>query len=109
MTAKIETHSVVYHRNGIGGEGFYLVSFTHGHRPLMAVGWGENDPSCVAVFDPKTSVGTGHPEETYGGLGVVDRFRGADHYGPAILEAICEATARWDEWYQTEHGRRVNA
>lgn len=106
MSARpIRATSVVYHRNGIGGEGFFLVSFLDGDRPLLAVVFTDEhhpeDVSRVAVFDPATSVGDGRPEQTYGGGGI-ERLRGADCYGPALLAAIRERTAAWETWYEAE-------
>jgi hypothetical protein len=98
-TRNITVRSVVYHRNGIGGEGFYLVAFRADGKNLLAVVFQDEerpgDVSRTAVFDPVASVGTGDPLDTYGGPSTVERFRGADVSGDDLAAAIADATDKW--------------
>jgi hypothetical protein len=65
---------VAYHRNGVSGNGFHLVSFTHDSKAMGAVVFEE--PGDVAVFRL---------------FGIDDKYRG-DLFESALREAI--ATAR---------------
>lgn len=45
----MKPEQIVYHRNGVGGEGFYAVTFRDGRQNMVAVVF--DGPGQVAVFD----------------------------------------------------------
>lgn len=71
-----KVHSVAYHRNGVGGEGFYCVQFEHEDRRLLAVVTDQGDD---ARLNEAYVVTPEHPEQSW---------RGTDHFGNALLSVI---------------------
>jgi hypothetical protein len=89
---------VTYHRNGVSGVGFHLVTFRHGADRLMAVVFDADEPGreCytavlavdnlyahdgpLAMFDPNA----------------IRKFRG-DYFDADLLRLIREATERYDK------------
>lgn len=59
MRPTLAVHQVRYHRNGVGGDGFYAVAFTYRRRPMLAT-----------VFDDHGTIAVVNPED------VNDRYRG---------------------------------
>lgn len=101
MSAKIL--GVEYHRNGIGGEGFYVVTFVPAEDPKV--------PMVAVVFSVDVETADGKPRknptekiavlrctdvakagiEQDGGLLSMDAdaaFRGADYWGADVIAAI---------------------
>ena len=82
---RIKTQEVAYHRNGIGGDGFYVVRFTTSGdsetrgRPMLGILFDE--PGAVAVLDIGLLAD-----------GVIaftkNSWRGADSFGAALRRAI---------------------
>lgn len=75
---KIE--SIQYHRNGVSGNGFYVVTFKDDDRKMVAIIFDE--PGNIAVFD-RQLIGEGNIQ--FG----ENSFRG-DHYESWLRDAIKE-------------------
>lgn len=82
--------SVSYHRNGVGGQGFYAVEFTSDNTALHAI-----------VINAETDADAASPLEAFvttpGKPG--EAWRGTDHFGPALRE-ICRG-AKWPHEVKT--------
>ena len=81
-TTKISNVRLRYHRNGVAGEGFFLVAFAIGRgksrQDLLATVFEE--PGCCAVIDPAD---------------LASRWRG-DDFEPALRAAIEQQMAAGD-------------
>jgi hypothetical protein len=88
MRTKIRRTRVRYHRNGVGGEGFFAVTFVTGTGVRTTEWLG------IVFTDEDEETGTTRLSER---VAVVDLaspltpYRGHDEFGPALLEAITEA------------------
>ena len=49
MTSTVTITEIDYHRNGVGGNGFYVVKFRDGKSKMLGIVFDE--PGSVAVFD----------------------------------------------------------
>lgn len=86
MSAKrvAKVHQAEWHRNGIGGEGFYAVLFDDPENGLM-LGVLFDEPGCCAVFSVPRLAG---PEGVLFGQ---NSWRG-DHYEGPLRAAVKRAT-----------------
>ena len=111
---------VDYHRNGVGGAGFFVALFTDKKEPgrqFIGISFDSTDPECrnpefVAVLDLNEAVKGNiymHPHEQHEGG---NAWRGADHYGPTMQEAAAILDARYEERleaYARERRERENS
>lgn len=89
---KISVEQVAYHRNGMAGEGFHVVTFTFDRRPMVGIvfEYRKNANPRVAVFDraelAKGVIAFGGSDEG------CNSWRG-DQFAPALAIAIKEYEA----------------
>jgi hypothetical protein len=85
--AKIKVRGIAYHRNGITGAGFHVVTFTTGsgtkRQNMLGIAFEEADHVAVLDTDLLAENVIAFAENSW---------RGADHFGPALREAII----RWE-------------
>ena len=91
---RIKVSKVAYHRNGIGGAGFHVVTFTTTSdsetKGCRMIGVLFDEPESVAVFD--LDLLADNTIEF-----AVNSWRGADHFGPVLRKAIAE----WEEEHES--------
>jgi hypothetical protein len=96
---KLSVHNVAYHRNGIGGEGFYIVLFQDTeHNP---------DGRMVAIHFP-------HDQDIYTAILDIDQLAAGniafaegnswhgDYYHPFMTEVIRHYNQREDDQWSTK-------
>ena len=92
---------IVYHRNGVSGDGFHVVRFTsaEGEGEFVAILF-EQEKSCAVLNVPQIVAGNI-------GFAMGNSWRG-DNFEPELREAIAEWQTHSDERLQTMMERIVS-
>lgn len=96
---QVTVHDVAYHRNGVGGAGFYAVSFTwldqdsdvaqDHERTMLGIVFSEGDAIDTDSVDGRIAViDTELAAQQWVGYG--NTFRGNDTFGPRLIEAVAD-------------------